>query len=85
MTDAEAQKAGEKRVTEYLIDPLVGLWLLRPAGMKVEQFDAMLEELARKLPHLTSDNLATLAEQIISRLKGKTRAPRGCAGLCQRA
>ncbi|MCW1934549.1 hypothetical protein [Pararhodobacter zhoushanensis] len=69
--DAEAQKAGEKRVKDCLIDPLVGLGLLRPAGMKVDQFDAMREELARKLAYMTAANLAALAEQITSRPQGK--------------
>lgn len=71
--DQEAQKSGERRVREHLIDPLFGLGLLRPSGMGAEQFDAMTAELCKKLAYMTPGNLAALVEQVASQPAGKDK------------
>ncbi|MBT3142902.1 hypothetical protein KL867_17675 [Ruegeria litorea] len=73
--DAEQQAAGEKRVMEYLIDPLLGKGLARPKGFtKVTDFEAMVAKvLCPKLAYMSALNLAALEEQISANPVGKNK------------
>lgn len=72
MDNAE-QAAGEKRVRGVLIDPLMRRGLMRPAGMKVEMFDAMLDEICAKLAYMSDLNLAALVEDAATMAGGKEK------------
>ncbi len=73
--DAEQQAAGEKRVWEHLIDPLLGKGLARPKGFaKVADFEVMVAKvLCPKLAYMSALNLAALEEQISANPVGKNR------------
>ncbi|UWR76615.1 hypothetical protein K4L04_01245 [Phaeobacter inhibens] len=71
--DAREQHAGEKRVREHLIDPLIRLGLVKPSGMTVAQFKVMQDELCGKLAYMTDLNLQALAEQVRSMPSGKSK------------
>lgn len=71
--DMAEQAAGEKRVRGALIDPLMRRGLMRPAGMKVEAFEAMLAELCAKLAYMSDLNLAALEEDAATMAGGKDK------------
>ena len=55
--DAIEQAAGEKRVQDVLIAPLLALGLARPSMLRQAGFETMLEELRQMLAYLSADNL----------------------------
>jgi len=71
--DEQAQKAGEARVRELLIEPLQRLGLTRPASMKQAVFDDMQHEICKRLAYMTADGLGALAEDMAGRGGGKER------------
>ncbi|MBR9651900.1 hypothetical protein [Thalassovita aquimarina] len=72
--DSEQQKAGEKRVRDILINPLLDLGLSRPRGFtKVADFDKVVEKvICPKLAYMTAINLEALMEQVAANPDGKS-------------
>lgn len=62
--NSEDQLAGEKRVRDILIDPLLRLGLSRPTTMKESLFQAMLRELELILAYMAAGNLLALGEWV---------------------
>lgn len=71
--DAKEQDVGEKRVRQLLIDPLLLRGLIRPAGMTITLFEAMLKELAQRLAYMQPVNLMALEEQVAATPGGKAK------------
>jgi hypothetical protein len=71
--DAEQQAAGEKRVREHLIDPLLGLGLARPSKLRVAAFETMLKTLAQALAYMGEADLVVLRERAARSPGGKDR------------
>jgi hypothetical protein len=71
--DAREQHEGEKRVSEYLIQPLIRLGLVKPNGMTVAQFEEMQGELRGKLAYMSMLNLQALQEQVAGMGGGRNR------------
>ncbi|GAA4218571.1 hypothetical protein GGQ68_002499 [Sagittula marina] len=71
--DSAAQKAGETRVRQNLIDPLSRLGLLRPSGMKVDAFEAMQRELCQRLAYMPETHIEALRETVEDNPAGKSR------------
>lgn len=71
--DSAEQAMGEKRVRHRLIDPLRRRGLMRPGGMKVDAFEAMLAELCAKLAYMSDLNLAALEEDAATMAGGKDK------------
>lgn len=61
MDDAE-QRAGEARVKEVFIQKMTALGFMKPAGMKVDQFEAMQREICQKLAYMSEVGLGALVE-----------------------
>lgn len=58
--DDKGQAAGEKRVREHLIEPLLALGLARPTTLTNAAFETMLRTLAQTLAHMSAEELADL-------------------------
>jgi hypothetical protein len=71
--DAEQQAAGEKRVREHLIDPLLGLGLGKPTTLTKAAFETMLKTLAQMLAHASEADLFDLRERALQNPGGKDR------------
>lgn len=71
--DSAAQKAGEVRVQEKLIDPLIRLGLAKPSTLTVAQFSDMLCGLCQYLAYMTADNLSELVDKVSANPGGKDR------------
>lgn len=71
--DSEHQAAGEKRVREYLIDPLKRRGLAKPTSLTRGEFALMVDDLCRRLAYMTPANLAALEEQAACNPGGKER------------
>lgn len=71
--DSTEQASGEKRVRRVLIEPLERRGLMRPGGMKVEAFEAMLAELCAKLAYMSDLNLAALEEDAAALAGGREK------------
>lgn len=71
--DVSEQKAGEKRVRERLVGELEKRGLMRPSGMTVVQFDAMVADLCAKLAYMSELNLDALAEVAAGKAGGSSR------------
>lgn len=71
--DAESQKAGEKRVRDLLIEPLLRCGLGKPGTLTKAAFVAMQDELCAKLAYMSEVNLAGLAEHMQHMPGGKAR------------
>lgn len=71
--EAKEQHEGEARVSEYLIQPLIRLGLVKPNGMTVAQFEEMQGELRGKLAYMSVLNLQALQEQVAGMGGGRNR------------
>ncbi|PWE32767.1 hypothetical protein DDZ14_08450 [Maritimibacter sp. 55A14] len=71
--DSEAQADGEKRVRRALIETLDRRGLMKPGGMTTGQFEAMRDDLARRLAYMSSESLAALEEVAAAHPGGKER------------
>lgn len=71
--EAKEQAAGERRVRNELIEPLMRRGLIRPAGITRDRFDDMLDDLARRLAYMSAASLAALEEQMAANPGGKGR------------
>ncbi len=71
--NSEQQAAGEKRVRDHLIDPLLGLGLARPSTLKVAAFEKMLKTLAQALAYMGEADLVVLRERVARSPGGKDR------------
>jgi hypothetical protein len=71
--DDKDQAEGEKRVRKHLVEPLLKVGLVRPAGLTREGFDDMLTGLCQRLAYMTSDDLDVLAEIVLSNPAGKAK------------
>lgn len=72
MNEAE-QKAGEKRVRDHLIDPLLHLGLTKPGAMRKDQFADMLRHLEQTLAYMGADDLVDLKDRAAEHPGGKER------------
>lgn len=77
--DAKDQAAGERKVREMLIDPLLKRGLMKPKGMPVKQFEDMLDDICARLAYMTDTGLAALEEHCAAQPGGadKDRFPLG--------
>ncbi|NRB17714.1 MAG: hypothetical protein HRU33_09160 [Rhodobacteraceae bacterium] len=69
--EAIEQAAGEKRVQDVLIAPLLALGLARPSMLRQAGFETMLKELRQMLAYMSADNLVRLREEVECRPGGK--------------
>ncbi|MEP3297588.1 MAG: hypothetical protein ABJO27_14145 [Pseudoruegeria sp.] len=69
--DSEAQKAGERCVWQYLIDPLKRRGLAKPSSLTNDLYQDMLKETAQRLAYMSVDGLAALEESAAARPGGK--------------
>lgn len=60
--DAKDQAAGERKVREMLIDPLLRRGLMKPKGMPTAQFNDMLDDICARLAYMSNTGLAALEE-----------------------
>jgi hypothetical protein len=70
MNSAE-QAAGEKRVREQLVTPLLRRGLTKPASLTKDQFEDMVQDLCARLAYMSDVNLAALEEQAAASPSGK--------------
>lgn len=75
--DAKDQAAGERRVREMLIYPLLKRGLMKPKGMPVAQFNDMLDDISARLAYMSDTGLAALEEHCAAQPGGpdKDRFP----------
>ena len=59
MNSAE-QAAGEKRVREMLVTPLLRRGLTKPSSLTKDQFEDMVQDLCARLAYMSDVNLAAL-------------------------
>lgn len=71
--DAKEQAAGERRVRELLVEPLQRRGFIKPAGMRLDQFEDMLRDLERRLAYVSAENLMALEEVAAGMASGKER------------
>ncbi|EBA08936.1 hypothetical protein [Sagittula stellata] len=78
MDEAE-QRAGEARVREHLIEPLMRIGLMRPSGLKVDAFGDMQRSLCQRLAYMSAVDLEALREVVETNPAGagKDRWPGG--------
>lgn len=69
------QDAGEKRVRELLVEPLLDRGLIRPSGMTIEAFEKMCTKLCQKLWYMSDLNLSATEEEV-AKLPGGANADR---------
>ncbi|NIZ63300.1 hypothetical protein DL239_20235 [Sedimentitalea sp. CY04] len=69
--NTEDQAAGEKRVQDVLIKPLLDLGLAKPSTLTKARFDDMLKELRQMLAYMTAENLDLLRQEVEVRPGGK--------------
>lgn len=67
------QAAGERRVREMLIRPLIERGLMKPAGMTNAAFEVMQNGLCQRLAYMSDLNLAALEEQAAGMAGGRER------------
>ncbi|WP_208348728.1 hypothetical protein [Pseudaestuariivita rosea] len=67
------QAAGEARVRQVLIDPLLQRGLMKPSTMTKPAFEKMLNGLCAKLAYMAEDKLAALEEEAAQLAGGKER------------
>jgi len=75
--DSAAQADGEKRVKQFLIEPLQLRGLAKPTTLTKVQFDDMVKDLCARLAYMTDLNLQALEDQCAGNAggKGKDRFP----------
>lgn len=71
--ESREQAAGEKRVMERLIQPLLRRGLMKPGGMTKAAFEDMQADIAKKLAYMTDLNLGALEEVAAAMPGGKGR------------
>lgn len=71
--DAEEQRAGERRVRELLVEPLMRRGLGKPAHLTKDQFEAMQGDLCQRLAYMAPEMLAALEEHAAASPSGKDR------------
>ncbi|WP_099827402.1 hypothetical protein [Oceaniglobus indicus] len=69
--DDREQREGEARVRALLVEQLQRLGLMRPGGMTVVAFDAMLREVCQRLAYMSEAGLMALAEVMAERPGGR--------------
>lgn len=72
MDNAE-QVAGEKRVRQILIEPLLRRGLARPASLTIAAFEEMVADICARLAYMDAVHLAALEEQAATHAGGKER------------
>lgn len=72
MNSAE-QAAGEKRVRQLLIEPLLRRGLAKPGSLSKQGFADMQDELCAKLAYMSDLNLAALEEEMAGKAGGKEK------------
>lgn len=71
--DSAAQAIGEKRVRQYLVEPLLRRGLARPSSLTKADFEAMVTDLCSRLAYMSEANLAALEEQAAASPSGKEK------------
>ena len=71
--DSAAQANGEKRVKQFLIDPLLRRGLAKPTTLTKVQFDDMVKDLCARLAYMTDQNLQALEDQCAGNAGGKSK------------
>ncbi len=66
-----AQKSSRALVRELLLEPLEHLGLARPRNLKVEQFNAMLDQFVKRFAYMRPDSLERLRLVVESNLDGR--------------
>jgi len=71
--DSAAQADGEKRVDQFLIEPLMRRGLAKPSSLTKAQFEDMVKDLCARLAYMSEPNLMALEEQVSGNPGGKDR------------
>jgi hypothetical protein len=71
--DSAEQANGEKRVKQYLIEPLQLRGLAKPTTLTKAQFEDMVKDLCARLAYMTTYNLQALEEQCAGSAGGKSK------------
>lgn len=71
--DSAAQADGEKRVKQFLIEPLKRRGLAKPSTLTKAQFEDMVKDLCARLAYMTDQNLQALEEQCAGNAGGKDK------------
>jgi len=71
--DSTEQASGEKRVREVLVEPLLCRGLAKPSSLTKDQFEAMIDDLCKRLAYMTGESLAALEEVVASNPGGKDK------------
>ncbi|MDO6483079.1 hypothetical protein [Shimia thalassica] len=71
--NAKQQAEGERRVKDLLIDPLLRRGLVKPSNMRIDQFDAMTDDMCKRLAYMTALNLEALQEVAANMASGPAK------------
>ena len=71
--DSAAQAIGEKRVKQFLIEPLQRRGLAKPSTLTKAQFEDMVKDLCARLAYMTDQNLQALEDQCAGNAGGKDK------------
>jgi hypothetical protein len=71
--DSAAQAMGEKRVKQFLIEPLERRGLAKPTALTKVQYEDMVKDLSARLAYMTDQNLQALEDQCAGNAGGKSR------------
>lgn len=71
--DSAEQAIGEKRVKQFLIEPLQRRGLAKPSTLTKIQFDDMVKDLCARLAYMTDQNLSALEDQCAGNAGGKAK------------
>lgn len=69
--DSESQAAGEARVRDLLVKPLLKRGLAKPGSLTRAQFEEMTGDLCARLAYMSPENLSALEEVAAGRPSGK--------------
>ena len=62
--EGEELRAGKERVRKHLIEPLVGIGMVRKKGVTIDTHQTVLESLAARLAYMDEEFLGALAEVV---------------------
>lgn len=71
--DSAAQADGEKRVKQFLIEPLRLRGLAKPTTLTKAQFDDMVKDLCARLAYMSEQSLMALEDQCAGNAGGKLK------------
>jgi hypothetical protein len=71
--DSVAQANGEKRVQQFLIEPLQRRGLAKPTTLTKAQFEEMVKDLCARLAYMSAHNLQALEDQCAGNAGGKAK------------